>query len=81
MSKFPMTPDEEDDQSERARALHELDDADGIRCRRCHSDGLYWQKVTQADGMRESSVLFDSHTRRRHVCSEPDVSAFSGALE
>jgi hypothetical protein len=56
---------------------HELDDADGIRCRRCGTEGLYWQRVTQADGRTEKSVLFDSHTKRRHECPAPGADAFS----
>jgi hypothetical protein len=46
----------------------DLDDADGIQCRRCGETGLYWMKITQADGMSEKSVLFDSATEKRHIC-------------
>jgi len=55
----------------------ELGDADDIRCRRCGTEGLYWQRVTQADGRGEKSVLFDSSTKRRHVCDDtPSTDAF-----
>ena len=44
-------------------------DEDGITCRRCGATGLYWQRVTQADGRGEKSVLFSETTHRRHVCN------------
>lgn len=47
----------------------ELDDEDGVVCRRCSKANLYWQKVYAADGRSERSVLFDSADNRLHVCA------------
>lgn len=51
----------------------ELDDDEGVTCKRCGEQGLYWQLVTQPDGRSEKPVLFDSADDRPHVCApNPD---------
>lgn len=45
----------------------DLDDSDGIQCRRCGATGLYWQTVIAANG-EEKHVLYDGATKRRHMC-------------
>jgi len=45
----------------------EDEDDQGVTCRHCQQDGLYWQKVWDAGG-KEKPVLFDSTNDRRHVC-------------
>lgn len=65
MSQYEYTPD----------PFLEEDGDDTLKCRRCGKDGLYWMRVTQADGRTEKSLLFDMHTKRRHLC-EPNDDAF-----
>ena len=44
---------------------------DGVTCLRCNTPGLYWQRVTQADGRSEKPVLFEDD--KPHVCKpNPD---------
>lgn len=50
----------------------EHDNEDGIRCRRCGTDGLYWVKVTLFDGRADKPMLFDSRNKRRHTCGPCD---------
>jgi hypothetical protein len=54
----------------------ELGEEDDIVCKRCGAAGLYWQRVTQADGRGERSVLFDARSKRQHKC-EIGADAFS----
>lgn len=51
------------------------DDSDTLACRRCGAVGLYWMRVTQADGRSDKHLLFEERTKRRHVC-EPNDDAF-----
>lgn len=53
----------------------ELDDEDGIVCRRCNKANLYWQKIYNRDGLSERSALFDSADNRQHFC-EPSADDF-----
>ncbi len=45
----------------------DLDDDEGITCKRCGEGGLYWQKVFGKDGT-ERAVLYDSADDKPHVC-------------
>ncbi len=51
----------------------ERDDEDGIRCRRCGTTGLYWQKVVTSTGREDKAALFDGTTKRRHACLGPSI--------
>jgi hypothetical protein len=41
-------------------------DEESVTCLRCGEEDLYWQRVTQADGRSDKSVLFENG--KRHVC-------------
>lgn len=53
--------------------IGDLGDDEGIVCKRCGEDGLYWQAVTTADGLHDRWRLFDSRTHRPHQCPLIDL--------